>query len=183
MPMPLRDWQSVNVCSGSQATVQRCPRYFRFAPELGHCPINSALRICANTGNDLSPHSITSSARASSVGGTMRESGSSGQVVVQWLLLDWIDTESRRAAVGREHDPVILPATHEAQAALAFVQPAIARADIALDTPVFEPVPVAARNALQALGLGHGIRRVDHLYTSVLCRRADRDPRCLARPA
>ena len=50
MPMPLRDWQSVNVCSGSQATVQRCPRYFRFAPELGHCPINSALRICAMCG-------------------------------------------------------------------------------------------------------------------------------------
>jgi hypothetical protein len=38
----------------------------------------------------------------------------------------------------------ILPATHEAQAALAFVEPAIARADIALDTPIFEPVPAAS---------------------------------------
>ena len=38
---------------------------------------------------------------------------------------------------------------------------AIARANIALDTPVFEPVPVAARNAFQTLGFGHGIRRVD----------------------
>jgi len=73
--------------------------------------------------------------------------------VVQWLLLYWIDTEPRGAAVGREHDPVILPATHEAQAALAFIEPAIARADIALDTPVFEPVPVAARNAFQTLGV------------------------------
>ena len=81
--------------------------------------------------------------------------------MVQWLLLDWIDTEPRGAAVRREHDPVVLPATHEAQAALAFVKPAIARANIALDTPVFEPVPVAARNAFQALGFGHGIRRVD----------------------
>ena len=94
-------------------------------------------------------------------GGTERQHGSSGQIVVQWLLLYWIDTESRGAAVGRKHDPVILPATHEAQAALAFVKPAIARADIALDTPVFEPVPVAARNAFQTHGFGHGIRRVD----------------------
>src|SRR5207237_5075607 len=72
--------------------------------------------------------------------GTERQHGSSGQIVVQWLLLYWIDTEPRGTAVGREHDPVVLPATHEAQAALAFVKPAIARADIALDTPVFEPV-------------------------------------------
>src|SRR6266436_1915181 len=94
-------------------------------------------------------------------GGTERQHGSSGQIVVQWLLLYWIDTESRGAAVGRKHDPVILPATHKAQAALAFAKPAIARADIALDTPVFEPVPVAARKAFQTLGFGHGIRRVD----------------------
>ena len=94
-------------------------------------------------------------------GSAERHHGSSGQIVVQWLLLYWIDTEPRGAAVGREHDPVVLPATHEAQAALAFVEPAIARADIALDAPVFEPVPVAARNAFQTLGFGHGIRRVD----------------------
>jgi len=37
----------------------------------------------------------------------------------------------------------------------------MARADIALDAPVFEPVPVAARNAFQTLGFGHGFRRVD----------------------
>ena len=34
-------------------------------------------------------------------------------------------------------------------------------ADIALDAPVFEPVPVAARNTFQTLGFGHGIRRVN----------------------
>ena len=95
--------------------------------------------------------------------------------MVQWLLLDRIDAEPRGTAVGGEHDLVILPATHEAQAALAFLEPAIARADIALDTPVFEPLPITASNAFQLLGLGHGIRRVDHLYTSVLCRRADRE--------
>jgi hypothetical protein len=80
-------------------------------------------------------------------------------MVVQWLLL-WIDTEPRGAAIGREHDPVP-PATHEAQAALALVEPAIARADVALDAPVFEPMPVAARNAFQTLAFGHGIRRLD----------------------
>src|SRR5436190_13971948 len=94
-------------------------------------------------------------------GSAERHHGSSGQIVVQWLLLYWIDTEPRGAAVRREHDPVVLPATHEAQAALAFVKPAIARADIALDAPVFEPVPIAARNTFQTLGFGHGIRRVN----------------------
>src|SRR5437879_3178399 len=54
-----------------------------------------------------------------------------------------------------------MPDTHEAQDALAFVKPAIARADIALDAPVFEPVPIAARNTFQTLGFGHGIRRVN----------------------
>jgi hypothetical protein len=92
-------------------------------------------------------------------GGTEGQHGRSGQIVVQWLLLDWIDAESRGAAVGREHDLLILPATHEAQAALTFVEPAIARADITLDPPVFEPVPVAARKAFQALRFGHRIRR------------------------
>jgi hypothetical protein len=79
------------------------------------------------------------------VGSAEGQHGSSGQIVVQWLLFYWIGTEARRAAVSREHDPVILPATHEAQAALAFVEPAIARTDIALDTPVIEPVPITAR--------------------------------------
>jgi hypothetical protein len=91
--------------------------------------------------------------------------------VVQWFFLYWIDTESRGAAVRCEHDPIVLPATHEAQAALAFVKPAIAWADIALDTPVFEPVPVAARNAFQALGLRHRIRRVNRWANLVFCRR------------
>ena len=44
--------------------------------------------------------------------------------------------------------PLMLEITH--QLTLAFLHAAGARADIALDTPVFEPVPVAARNALQA---------------------------------
>ena len=117
-------------------------------------------------------------------GSAERQHGSSGQIVVKWLLLYWIDTESRGAAVGREHDPVIQPATHEAQAALAFVKPAISRADIALDAPVFEPVPVAARNTFQTLGFGHGIRRVDTLgKPQPFANGRDGElPRCLAGP-
>ena len=59
-----------------------------------------------------------------------------GQVVVQRFLLDRIDAESRGAAVGGEHDPVVLPAAHEAQAALALVELAEARADVALNAAV-----------------------------------------------
>src|SRR6516165_6313800 len=41
-------------------------------------------------------------------------------------------------------------------------EPAIARADVALDAPVFEPVPVASRKAFQTLRFGHRIRPVYH---------------------
>jgi hypothetical protein len=62
--------------------------------------------------------------------------------LVQGLLFYWIDTESRGAAISREHDPVILAAAHEAQAALAFVHPAAARADVALHPAVLQRVPI-----------------------------------------
>ena len=105
---------------------------------------------------------ITEFARQVAAGGAEGQHGSSGQILVQWFFLYWIDTESRGAAVRCEHNPVILTAAHEAQAALAFVKPAIAWADIALDTPVFEPVPVASRKTFQAQRFNHRIRRVDH---------------------
>src|SRR3954454_14062675 len=51
---------------------------FRVTLELGHCPMKSALRICANNGlmhrSERQLYSITSSAWASSVGGTVRPS-------------------------------------------------------------------------------------------------------------
>src|SRR5262249_49030566 len=47
-----------------------------------------------------------------------------------------------------EQDLVVLARAHEAQAALAFVQLAIARAQVALDAPVLQSMPVAARHAL-----------------------------------
>jgi hypothetical protein len=71
--------------------------------------------------------------------------------VVQGLLLDWIDTEPRGAAIGGEHDAVVLAPAHKAKATLAFIELAIAWADVALDAPVVEPMPVAARNSFQTL--------------------------------
>jgi hypothetical protein len=56
--------------------------------------------------------------------------------MIERLFLDRINTKSRRTPVSREHDLVILPGTHKAQPALAFVQLAIARTDIALDAPI-----------------------------------------------
>ena len=70
-----------------------------------------------------------------------------GQEVVERLLLDRVDAEARRAAVGGEHDLVVVPGAHEAEAPLTFVQLAEARADVALDAPVLERMPVAARHA------------------------------------
>src|SRR5262249_49514291 len=79
--------------------------------------------------------------------GAEREHRSAGKEMIEGVLLDRIDAESGRAAVGGEHHPVALTRAHETQTALAFVQPAIARAQVALDAPILEPVPITARRA------------------------------------
>src|SRR5262249_26308351 len=80
-----------------------------------------------------------------------RKHGRPGHEMVERLLLDRIDAETGGTAVGREHDLVGLARAHKAQAALAFVQLAIARADLALDAPVLKAAPVAARYARNRL--------------------------------
>jgi hypothetical protein len=79
--------------------------------------------------------------------------------VIQGLLFDRVDAESRGAPVGGEHHPIVLPATHEAKAALPLVKLAEARADIALNATVFETVPMAASNTFQLFSIDH---RVHH---------------------
>ena len=64
--------------------------------------------------------------------------------MVEWLLFDRVDAKAGRPAVGSEHDRVVLPRAHEAETALAFMQLAEARAEIALDAAVVQRVPVAA---------------------------------------
>src|SRR5690606_37723676 len=61
--------------------------------------------------------------------------------MIQRLLLDRIDAEPRAAPVGGQHDRVALTRANEAQSALPVVQPAVARAQVALDAAVVERVP------------------------------------------
>ncbi len=65
--------------------------------------------------------------------------------MVERLLLDGIDAEPRRTSVGREDHRVAVALPDEAGAALALVQPAVARTEIALDAAVVEAVPPATR--------------------------------------
>ena len=65
--------------------------------------------------------------------------------MVERLLLDGIHAEAARAAIGGEDDPVALAGANEAEAALALVERAVARAEVALDAAVAERVPVAPR--------------------------------------
>jgi hypothetical protein len=69
--------------------------------------------------------------------------------MVERLFLDRVDTEPGRAAVCRQDNLVIPAAAHEAQSALALVQPAIAGAQVALDAPIIKPVPIPPRPALR----------------------------------
>ena len=65
--------------------------------------------------------------------------------MVERFLLDRIDTETRGASVGGEHHGIADAPAHEACAALPIVQFAVARAQVSLDAPVIELVPVFGR--------------------------------------
>src|SRR5262249_48405513 len=80
-------------------------------------------------------------------GGTEGEHRRPGQEMVERLLLDRVDAEARGASIGGEHDLVVVAGAHVAESALAVMETAIARAEIALDAAVLELVPVAARDA------------------------------------
>jgi hypothetical protein len=64
-----------------------------------------------------------------------------GQEVEEGLLLDRVDEETRGAAVGGQDHGVALALAHEAEAALAVAQRAVARTDVALDAIVVDGMP------------------------------------------
>jgi hypothetical protein len=70
--------------------------------------------------------------------------------VVKRLLLDRVETEPGRPAIGRQDDPVLLPGSHEAKAPLPLVQFALSGTNVALHATIIEPMPVAAKH-----GKGH----------------------------
>ncbi len=76
--------------------------------------------------------------------GSEREHARTGIEVIERLFLDRIDAEPRRAAVGGEHHRIAFALAHEAGAALALVQAAVARAQVALDAAIVQKVPPAA---------------------------------------
>ena len=67
--------------------------------------------------------------------------------MIERLFLDGIDAKSGRTPIGGEHDLIVLPGAHKAQTALAFVQLAIARTNIALDAPIRQSMPIAGWGA------------------------------------
>src|SRR5215471_788525 len=76
--------------------------------------------------------------------------------------------------MGRKYDLIVLPGPHEAQAALALVQLAITRADVALDAAIFQRVPIAPR--CTADGLIHVARGLsfENAFEMVISRKRDK---------
>ena len=72
------------------------------------------------------------------------EHAAAGVEMVERFFLDRVDAEAGGAAVGGQDHLAAYILAHEAQAALALVQLAVARAQVALDAAVVERVPVAA---------------------------------------
>jgi len=64
--------------------------------------------------------------------------------VVQRFLLDRVDAKAARAAVARQYQLFVGASPHETHAALLIAQFAVARAQVALQSPILEPVPVTA---------------------------------------
>ena len=77
-------------------------------------------------------------------GGAEGEDAAAGVEVVERLLLDRVDAEAGGAAVGGQLHGAIDHLAHEAGAALAFVQLAVARAEVALHAAVGQGMPPAA---------------------------------------
>ncbi len=98
-------------------------------------------------------------------GGAEGKHRAARQEVVERLLLDGIDAETRRAPVRGEDHRVVHARAHEAGAALALVQPALARAEVALDAAVLERVPPAAGVQRALDGIRHARR---HRYFSTV---------------
>ena len=72
--------------------------------------------------------------------------------MMERLFLDRVDAEAGRTSVGRQHHTVAYPLAHEARAALAVAQFAIAWAQVALQTTVRQVVPPACG---ERRGFGH----------------------------
>src|SRR5262249_8150930 len=88
---------------------------------------------------------LTESTRQITAGRSERQHGRPGQEVVQWFLLDRINTESGRPPLRREHDFAARTHTHEAQAGLPLMQRAGPRADVTADPPIVETGPPDGR--------------------------------------
>ena len=82
-----------------------------------------------------------------------------GEEVVQWLLLDRVDAVAARAPVRGQDESLALARADEAQTALAVAEAATTRADVTLDAPILECVPVTAGNTFQSHVAGHRIHR------------------------
>jgi hypothetical protein len=63
--------------------------------------------------------------------------------VIERLFFDGIDAEAGGAAIGCQYHSIVAPGPNEAGAALALMELAKARAEIALNPAIVEPMPEA----------------------------------------
>jgi hypothetical protein len=61
--------------------------------------------------------------------------------VVEWLLLDWVDAETRRSSVASQGDGSVPSLADKTKAALTLMQLAFARTEIALNAAIIKAVP------------------------------------------
>lgn len=66
------------------------------------------------------------------------------QKMVERFFLNRVDAEAAGPAIGGEHNLVALPTAHKAQPSLAIAELTKTRTNVALDTPVFDRMPVSS---------------------------------------
>ena len=103
------------------------------------------------------------------------EHRTSRKKMMQRFLFNRIDAEPARAAIGREHNAMVLPRSDETEALLPFVQLAITRAEIALDASVLKLMPIFRRRvhdggeAARCSSLASGPRRHHYIRRFQRC--------------
>jgi hypothetical protein len=89
--------------------------------------------------------------------GAERQYRRAGQEMIQRLLLDRIDAKAAGTPIRRQQHLVIAVGPHETEPALACVQPAIPRAQVALQPTIIKPVPVAGGLAPNGVSCVHDL--------------------------
>jgi len=122
----------VSECDAAAARPRSCLRNL-----LRRCPIARSINVTCFGDVPILAKSATEVAASR----PERQHACAGIKVIERLLLNWIDTKTRRPAVACKHHAATSCLANKTKAALPIVELALARAKVTLDPPILEGMP------------------------------------------